>query len=410
LLHGRAAALQREVDQRRRAETERAKLETQLQQAQRLEAVGRLTGGIAHDFNNLLTVILGNLDMVLTDDKEIDANQRAAIAGATKAAKRGASLTQRLLAFSRRQPLQPGAIDLRHLLSEMDEMLARTLGGTIRITVQIPADLWPCLADRAQLESALLNLAINARDAMPHGGDLFITAGNEHVKEGAVFGPETAGAGQYIEIAVTDTGTGMAPDVLARSLDPFFTTKPAGKGSGLGLSMVYGFVRQSGGYLTIDSTPGEGTTVHILLPRSGQPATEEPVPEPRDVPETGGLILVVEDSPEVLKVTVRILKRLGYETVSATSVDDALHRLADLGHLTLVLTDVMLSGRSGTELGREVARQRPGTPVVYMSGYSGDVLAKDGQLPAGVELIQKPFRPEELGARLAAVQARHRRG
>ncbi|MDH4288934.1 MAG: ATP-binding protein, partial [Aquincola sp.] len=383
---------------------QRAASEEALRHSQRIEAVGQLTGGIAHDFNNLLTVIQGNLQ-VLGDLPALETNDdvRAMIDAAMRATRRGGDLTAKLLAFSRRQLLQPRAIEPTRLLPPLADLLRRTLDARIRIAVQIDADCPPCLADPAQLESALLNIAINARDAMPEGGTLTFTARRCDAAPVAEVLP-WSGAG--VELAVADTGLGMSEAVLARAFEPFFTTKEAGRGTGLGLATVYGFAHQSHGAVTLASQPGAGTTVTLYLPSPPQvadkPVRGDAAPAASLVPK-GLSVLVVEDEPEVLRVLQAFLAGWGCRVTACTQAESALAELAPASAaFDLLLSDVVLGpGLRGTELAQRARIQRPGLPVLLMSGYAyaeGDALA----LP----VLRKPFTREQLANAVRDVLAR----
>ncbi|ROP99905.1 signal transduction histidine kinase [Stella humosa] len=377
--------------------TEKLDTEARLLQAQKMEAVGQLTGGIAHDFNNLLTVILGMGDAILAAPSA-DPGLREKIETIIAAGERGAQLTASLLAFSRRHPLDPRATDIGQLLGRTEGLLSRTLGQGIETEVVTSGSLWRAMVDAGQLELALLNLAINARDAMPEGGRLTIEAANARLDETyATVHPEVS-AGQYVMIAVSDTGTGMSEAVVARAFEPFFTTKPVGKGSGLGLSMVYGFVKQSGGQVKIYSEPGEGTAVKLYLPRAiertaGVRADEEPIARP---PGGNESILVVEDSGEVCRLFANSLRALGYGVTVASDAEAALRQMAG-ARFDLLLTDVVLPGAmNGRELADEIRRRQPGLPVLYTSGYTENAIVHHGRLDPGVRLLRKPFRHADL--------------
>jgi len=374
--------------------TELRTTEDQLRQAQKMEAVGQLTGGVAHDFNNILSVILGNLDLAcdaLAGHKVLPEIDRA-----IAAAERGATLTHRLLAFSRRQPLNPTRLDIRTLLLGMSDMLRRMLGETVKVSVKAPKNLWPCVADAGQLENAILNLAINARDAMPKGGNLSIVAENRDLDRASAAGVMEVMPGRYVRIEVRDDGTGMSPEVLARAIEPFFTTKGVGEGSGLGLSMIYGFVKQSGGGLQIESAAGRGTGIILFLPRDegpGQPvgATQEAEDLPRARDET---VLVVEDNPELRALTAKMLRELGYRVLVGADAAEAGRVLKAVSSVQLLLTDIVLSGeKSGLDLAREATSAEADLAVAYMSGYAERAHRK---LLEGGRLLQKPFRKADL--------------
>ena len=384
--------------------TKRVQAEAVLREAQKMQAIGQLTGGIAHDFNNLLTVILGNLELArgkLTNDTVLAAR----IERAVWAAQRGATLTSQLLAFARRQPLAPGPINLAASIPDILPLLRRTLGEHIEIRFVDTAGLWPAMADAAQLENAVLNLALNARDAMPGGGRLTIELANKVLDEDYARRHAEVTAGDYAMIAVSDTGHGMTQDVLGRVFEPFFTTKPDGKGTGLGLAMVFGFVKQSGGHVKIYSEPGEGTTVRIYLPRAtGAQAQAAPrIGSPVDLPRGSATILVVEDEPAVREVAVAILTDLGYRVLQAADGDEGLLTFgAHAGDVALLLTDVVLPGSlRGRELADRITAVRPQVRVLFMSGYTENAIVHGGRLDDGVQLISKPFKREQLARRVA---------
>jgi signal transduction histidine kinase/DNA-binding response OmpR family regulator len=419
-------AAQREIEDRRLAEeavrelnqslerrvaeavAEREKMEEVLRQAQKMEAVGQLTGGVAHDFNNLLTIITGNMDMALraVDAEGGSPKLRRSIGNAQKGAERAAALTQRLLAFSRRQPLAPKALDADKLILGMSEMLKRTLGETIQLeTVRAPG-LWRIEADPNQLESALLNLAVNARDAMPAGGKLTIETANARLDDHYSAGHAEVAPGDYVVIAVSDTGTGMSRETVARVFEPFFTTKEVGKGTGLGLSMVYGFVKQSGGHVKVYSEEGDGTSVKIYLPRLlGETIEEEDAVvtagSPGSQEET---ILVVEDDDDVRAYTVEILRELGYRVLEAHDGPAAL-RLIERPDVVidLVFTDVVMPVMSGRELVDAAHAIRPHLRVLYTSGYTRNAIVHGGRLDPGVQIIAKPFTFDALSAKIRTV-------
>ena len=386
---------QREAE--RMAQVQR--IEEQLHQAQKMEAVGQLTGGIAHDFNNLLMVVLGNLDEVTERLTGNDA-LRPLVRAATAAAERGADLTRQLLAFARRQPLRPQPIDCNHIIEAMVEMLRRTLGERIDIRIALTTDLPPAIADAAQVQNALLNLTINARDAMPEGGKLVIETSTAQLDEDYRSSNSDVAPGHYVMIAVTDTGTGMSPGVMARAFEPFFTTKEIGKGSGLGLSMVYGFAKQSGGHAKIYSEVGQGTTVKLYLPVAADAAV--------DVAPTAGAsameraregegVLVVEDDVLVRDTVTRLLRGLGYRVAEAANSDAALNILRGGEPIHLLFTDVVLPGRmGGRELAAEGRRIRAGLRVLFTSGYTQDSAVHHGRVDNGVSLLSKPYKKDAL--------------
>jgi PAS domain S-box-containing protein len=396
---------------------QRARTEEALNHSQRLETVGQLTGGIAHDFNNLLTVIQGNLQF-LEESGTIaaDAGAQRLVASATRASRRAAELTGKLLAFSRRQVLQPSRIDLEPLLHSLADMLRRTLDQRVRIAIEIAPGCPPVLADPVQLESALLNVAINARDAMPEGGTLTFRATPveappaELAREAT--GTDAAPQG-YVAIAIADTGTGMPEDVRERAFEPFFTTKGVGRGTGLGLSTVYGFVKQSRGGVTLDSAPGAGTTVTLYVPRvqAAVPAPAEAAAAGDDVP--GGLkVLLVEDDPAVRAVAVTLLEGFGAELKVCATGEEALPALAAGGHFDLLLTDIALgTGMRGTELATKAQALLPGLAVLLVSGFSAELIDADRVAPLEWELLPKPYSRDDLARAMASAlrQARHGR-
>ncbi|MBP8232499.1 MAG: response regulator [Rhizorhabdus sp.] len=416
---------QREIAERKRAEEELRELnetlerriaealaerevaEEALRQSQKMEAVGQLTGGVAHDFNNLLTIITGNLDIMLRAmDRGDEARIRRAIESAQKGADRAASLTQRLLAFSRRQPLAPKPIDVDRLVSGMSELLTRALGETISLEVVTTSGLWRVEADPNQLENCLINLAVNARDAMPGGGALTIETANARLDEEYSAAHAEVAPGQYVVIAVSDTGVGMSREVLGRVFEPFFTTKEVGRGTGLGLSMVYGFVKQSGGHVKIYSEEGSGTTIKIYLPRllhDIDPAESEGemLPGGRGRDE---VILVAEDDDDVRAYTAEILRELGYRVIEAPDGAAALSLVEQPDQpIDLLFTDVVMPNMSGQELASRAQAIRPGLKVLYTSGYTRNAIVHNGRLDAGVEMIAKPFTYQALSARIREI-------
>jgi signal transduction histidine kinase/CheY-like chemotaxis protein len=404
-------ALHVAVSGRERSEAARMEVEAQLRQAQKLEAVGELTGGIAHDFNNLLTAVIGNLDLLSRHAEAADPRLQRWAKSALEAAKRGATLTQRLLAFSRRQPLDPKATDIVALLHSMSDLLSRTLGENIKIGTDLPDALWLAFVDVNQLDSAILNIAINARDAMEGHGDLAIEARNETIATGAA---AYLPPGDYVVIAVRDTGKGIPKNVLDRVFEPFFTTKPIGQGTGLGLSQVYGFLKQTGGQILIDSVVGKGTTVKMYLPRAR--AEEPPQQEPEERPhgETAeaastavatGAILVVEDDEAVRAYSVETLTGLGYKVLEAGDGAQALAILRRDQSVTLLFTDVGLPGMDGSELAMRAARAWPHLRILFTSGYARQAIMHNDRLDEGVELLVKPFTREELAKKIACVLA-----
>ncbi len=378
--------------------TELRAAEAQLRQAQKMEAVGQLTGGVAHDFNNALAIIQGNLELARNRLPPGDDCVRwldAAIA----ASKRGATLTQRLLAFARKQALHPQPTAVGQLVQGMRDLLRGTLGEPVDVRVVLEPELWAVEIDPAQLENAILNLAINARDAMDGQGKLTIEASNVQLSDEDAMAQAPLKPGDYVLIAVSDTGCGMAPEILEHVFEPFFTTKDVDKGTGLGLSMIYGFVKQSGGHITIYSELGEGTTARIYLPRhQGTPETQKSRSEPEKVEQARGeVILIVEDNPELLMSLLDMLQSLDYSVLTATSAGDALQVLESSSPVHLLLSDIVLPGGvGGTQLGRQVRERFPELPILYMSGYSENAMAHRGNCEAEGHFLQKPFRLAEL--------------
>ncbi|HEX3346732.1 MAG TPA: ATP-binding protein [Acetobacteraceae bacterium] len=373
---------------------ERAKVEESLRHAQKLEAIGQLTGGVAHDFNNLLMVISGGIDMLGRPGDA--AREHRIMKGMRQAVDRGAALTRQLLAFSRRQALRPEPLDLGRQVGGMRELLDRSLRGDVHVTLDFPDDLWPVAIDPGELELAVLNLAVNARDAMPSGGTIAIRAENlTGLADGDL-------RGDFVRLTVTDTGTGMTPKVLPRVFEPFFTTKDIGKGSGLGLAQVYGFAKQSGGAVRIDTAVGRGTTVAVLLPRSdASPATVQPhVADFRPAPASDdvvGHVLLVEDDDEVAALVTDMLAQIGLESTRASSAAAALGALADSRKVDLVFSDIMMPGcMNGVDLAREVKRRRPGLPILLTTAYA-EAAQQDADVE-GIALLPKPYRLEELAS------------
>jgi signal transduction histidine kinase/ActR/RegA family two-component response regulator len=381
----------------RRSQEDLAASQSALHQAQKMEAIGQLTGGVAHDFNNVLQIIGGNLQLIKLLGGVSD-NARARIDVALAGVERGAKLSSHLLAFARRQPLQSVVVNPASVLRDMDEMMRRVIGPRAAIETDIDATLWSVTVDPGQLNNVILNLAINARDAMPDGGTLTIRALN--IARGSPHLSELAG-GDYVMIEVADTGCGMPAAVLDRAFEPFFTTKPTGQGTGLGLSMAYGFVKQSGGEIVLKSEPGQGTSVKIFLQRSATEAhrMEESTPAPL----FGGLetILVVEDEQDVRSSTVELLSALGYQVFEAEDAASAVDVIDSGAKIDLVFSDVMMPGKmSSLELSKVVRTKLPAVQILFTSGYAEGVLAHDGRLDAGVNLLQKPYNADVLSARI----------
>ncbi len=386
--------------------TKRAQSEAVLRESQKMQAIGQLTGGIAHDFNNLLTVILGNLElarMKLDPANPLTAN----IERSLWAAQRGGTLTSQLLAFARKQPLAPAPIDLATTLPELVPLLNRTLGEHIDVRFVGSAGLWAAMADPAQLESAVLNLALNARDAMPGGGRLTIELANKVLDDGYARAHVEVSPGDYVMVAVSDTGHGMTSDVVARVFEPFFTTKTEGRGTGLGLAMVFGFVKQSGGHAKIYSEPGEGTSVKLYLPRAIGAATTpgQRSGTPTELPHGTATILVVEDESGVREIAVAILRSLGYRVLEAPDGDSGLLMFGShAAEIDMLLTDVVLPGKiRGRELAERITAIRPEVRVLFMSGYTENSIVHHGRLDDGVHLLGKPFKREQLARKVADV-------
>ncbi len=383
--------------------TQRLRTEAGLRQAQKMESIGQLTGGVAHDFNNLLQVIIGNVEFVITAVKDAPALLTRA-RSAILAAQRGAQLTRQLLAFARRQPLNPVPINPGRLIQGMTDLLQRTLGGEILIESSIAGGLWNTLVDPTQLESAILNLAINARDAMPDGGKLTIEVGNAFLDDAYAAEHTDVSPGQYVMLAVTDTGTGMMPDVIAKAFEPFFTTKPEGKGTGLGLSMVWGLMKQSGGHVKIYSEPGQGTSVKLYLPRERRAEAELNGVNGRAAVGGNERIMVVEDDAAVRQTAVDMLRQLGYQVSTADDGEQALDLLKGGMKVDLLFTDVVMPGAvDSRELARQAAALLPGLFVLYTSGYTENAVIHHGRLDPGVHLLSKPYGIEELGRKLRLV-------
>jgi signal transduction histidine kinase len=375
--------------------------EEKLRQSQKMEAVGQLTGGLAHDFNNLLLVIIGNLEELMERKNQSPADQELE-RQAIEAAQRGAELTRSLLAFARRQPLQPRRIAINDLMSGIARLLSRTLGGRIEVSLDLAPDLWPVVADPAQLEAALTNLATNARDAMPKGGRLTIATANRHLDEDYCAQHAEVVVGDYAMVQVSDTGAGMAPEVIAQIFDPFFTTKSRGEGTGLGLSMVFGFMKQSGGHINVYSEPGVGTTFRLYLPRdpNAAGAHESPTVE-ASVPGSGEIVLVVEDNPALRRVVVLRLTGLGYKVLESEDAEAALVILAGDQPIDLVFADVVMPGKlDGHDLARIVPKRWPATKVLLTSGFPGAQLDRAPTVAGDTALLNKPYRKDELARAL----------
>jgi len=384
---------------------QRAKAEAALRQSQKMEAIGRLTGGIAHDFNNMLAIVLGSLDLLIRRHPDADPGLLKFADNAMAGAKRAAALTQRLLAFSRLQPLNPKSADIAKSMNDMSDLLRRTLGETIKIETVSAGGLWRANIDIAQLETAILNLAINARDAMPGGGKLTIETANTYIDRSYAAEDQDVVPGQYVLVAITDTGTGIAPDILEQVFEPFFTTKPQGLGTGLGLSQVHGFIKQSGGHIRIYSEVGHGTTIKLYLPRSTDAAVD-----PRPVLAHGRTdqrknvtVLLAEDEEGVRDFAVEALIELGYDVVAADGGRRALELLDEHPDVSVLLTDVVMPEMNGRQLAEEALRRSPNLKVIFMTGYTRNAIVHNGVLDAGTHLVSKPFTLVQLAAELDAI-------
>lgn len=400
------AKVTRDITDRVKAADALKSAQEQLAAAQRMEAVGQLSGGIAHDFNNLLMIVMGNLETARRYARgfgDTQPNIQRAIDNAMRGAQRATALTSRLLAFARRQPLDPKPIDVNKFLSGSVDFLQRSLGEKIQVEAIGTAGAWHIEADPSHLEAALVNLAINARDAMPGGGKVTIETSNLYIDETYVRANPEMTPGQYVMLSVTDTGEGMAPDVLQRAFEPFFTTKEAGQGTGLGLSQVYGFVKQSGGHVKIYSEAGHGTCVKIYLPRYASDALDEEASLTETIARSddGETILVVEDDREVRSYLSEVLRGLGYHVLTAPHAEAAIVLLErNVVRVDLMLTDVIMPGKNGRELGRCAEKLRPGMPILYMTGYARNALLHQGRMEEGINLLQKPIAQDRLASRI----------
>jgi signal transduction histidine kinase len=409
-----AALLEARVQERtaalEAAEAERRKMAEALAQSQKMEAVGQLTGGLAHDFNNMLAGTLGSLDLLRTrlNQGRIDQLHRY-IAMAMQGVQRAATLTQRLLAFSRRQALDPRPVAIETLVAGMLELIRSTVGPGIGIRTEYDPELWQTLCDPHQLENALLNLCINARDAMPDGGSLTISASNVTLSAREAATLSEARPGDYAVLSVTDTGHGMTPAVIARAFDPFFTTKPLGQGTGLGLSMIYGFVQQSGGHVQISSAPGRGTTVRLFLPRSKVAAESAPAREPTKdtAADAHGTVLIVDDEEVVRDLVREALEDQGFGVRSAPDGSKGLEILRSAARIDLLVTDVgMPGGMNGRQLADAARAQRPDLKVLFITGYADVAASRDGLASAGMQVMAKPFAVAELAERVRTILGR----
>ncbi len=386
---------------------ERSAAESQVRQLQKMESIGQLTGGIAHDFNNMLAIVIGSLDMA---KRRLDGSEHPRVAyyidNATDGARRAALLTSRLLAFSRQQPLAPQALDANKLVGSMSELLRRTIGEQIRVETVLAGGLWLAFADPAQLENALINLAVNARDAMPEGGKLTIETANAELDDRYARRHQEVEPGQYVMVCVTDSGIGMGPEVLERAFDPFYTTKSIGHGTGLGLSQVFGYVKQSGGHVKIYSETGQGTTVRIYLPRHVGDAALEPRSEPREMLPLGTadeIILVVEDEADVRHMTVDALHELGYTVIQAVDANQALEQLRLQPRIDLLFTDIVMPEMNGRQLADKVRASNASIRILFTTGYTRNAVVHNGMLDAGVAFLPKPFTVEQLANKVRDV-------
>jgi PAS domain S-box-containing protein len=403
------AKVTRDLTERRETQLQLEQSREQLFQSQKMEAVGHLTGGLAHDFNNLLTGIAGSLELLKTRVAQgrIVGLERY-ISAAQGAASRAASLTHRLLAFARRQTLDPKLTSPNRLIADMEELVRRTVGPQIKLETVLSASLWPTLCDPNQLENAILNLCINARDAMPDGGRLTIETANIFLDERAARERDTP-PGQYVAVCVTDTGTGMTPEVAARAFDPFFTTKPTGQGTGLGLSMIYGFAKQSGGQVRIYSEEGAGTTVRIYLPRHrGEADEEEAQPVLAEAPRAGSgeTVLIVDDEPTVRMLVTEVLEELGYAAIEAADSASGLKVLQSDVRIDLLITDVGLpGGMNGRQMADAARQNRPELRVLFITGYAENAAIGNGHLEPGMHVLTKPFAMDVLASRIKSIIA-----
>lgn len=384
----------------------REEAQAQVRQMQKVESLGQLTGGIAHDFNNMLAIVIGSLDMArrkLATDPE---RTRALISNAMEGADRAAQLTARLLAYSRQQPLSPKALDMNKQVSSMSELLRRTLPENVRVETVLAGGLWPAFIDAPQLENAVLNLCVNARDAMPEGGRLTIETANTHLDDAYAAAHNEVRPGQYVMVSVTDTGTGMPAEVMERAFDPFFTTKGVGKGTGLGLSQVYGFVKQSGGHVKIYSETGVGTTIKLYLPRHfGEAVEAVRAPDSIELPRAKGeeIILVAEDEQRVRHLSVDTLRELGYVVVQASDANQALEQLRVQPRIDLLFTDIIMPDMNGRQLADKARMEWPQLKVLYTTGYTRNAIVHNGMLDHDVAFLAKPFTVEQLARKIREV-------
>ncbi len=388
--------------------TERRQLEDQLRQSQKMEAVGQLTGGIAHDFNNMLAIVMGSLDLARRRLAKGSVDGVAKwIDNASEGAGRAATLTSRLLAYSRRQPLDPKVLDVNALVAATSQLLRQTIAETVQVETVLAGGLWKVFADPSQVENSLVNLAVNARDAMPNGGTVTIETRNCDLDERYARVHADVKPGQYVMISLTDTGVGMQPEIAERAFEPFFSTKEPGKGTGLGLSQIFGFAKQSHGHVKIYSEVGHGTTVKLYLPRYLGATSPAPImsPEPLAHLARGELVLVVEDEPAVRKISVQALQELGYRPLSADGPEHALQLLAEHPPIALLFTDVVMPGMTGRQLADQARLARPDLKILYTTGYARNAIVHNGMLDPGASLLAKPFTVEELAAKIGQVLA-----
>ena len=399
-----ATALEEREKERLLGEMARKELEQHYHRAQKMDAIGRLAGGIAHDFNNVLTAILGYCELLL-DDPKVSDSHRADILEIEKAGKTAAQLTRQLLAFSRREIIEPVVLDLNAIVSAIDNMLHRLVGEHIDMQTALAADLHAVKADRAQIEQVILNLAVNARDAMPDGGRLVIQTANVHLPDGVISAYLTAPPGDYVMLAVTDTGSGIAPDVMQHLFEPFFTTKGQGKGTGLGLATAYGVVKHNNGGIVVESASGRGSAFRIYFPRCHErPVDAAPAPVVTRSAEGRATVLIVEDDQGIRELSMRILMRCGYKVLVAAGGDEA-RQICERhdGIIHVLLSDVVMPGMNGPMVAEMLTRMRPGLKVVFMSGYTDDEIVRNGVIQHDVPFLQKPFTPERLANTIVEV-------
>jgi signal transduction histidine kinase/CheY-like chemotaxis protein len=403
----KVAALEASNRQLREEALGRQSAQSEVRQLQKMEAVGQLTGGIAHDFNNMLAIVIGSLDMAR---RRLSGREDQSVAryidSASEGAQRAATLTSKLLAFSRRQPLEPKVLDANRVVADMSEMLRRTLGDHILVETILAGGLWPICADPTQVESALLNLAVNARDAMPDGGKLTIETGNAELDDAYARSHDEVTAGQYAVVSITDTGTGMTPEIMERAFDPFYTTKEVGRGTGLGLSQVFGFLKQSHGHIKIYSEVGHGTAVKLYFPRHlGAGLIESSNEIVREMPSGTAeeIILVVEDEAAVRRMSVEALRDLGYTVIHASDGHQALERIKNSPGISLLFTDIMMPGMTGRQLADKAQELRPDMRILYTTGYTRNAIVHNGMVDYGISFLPKPFSLQSLARKAREV-------